>query len=198
MDNFLWQWNKDYPEESENINDSDGLCEYRSPEECAQEIIEKFNSLDWDPDSDDVEDQVIYQENLDEIQKAIKECEKELKNKKDKETFRNLIRQWWEDNDKNNIVDEALTNDTVVIKPKEIEKKEKTEKEKFEESWNKIDPENSKEENEKVYEIMQIIGKNRGCLVSGGNIDDEKVANIILEDFRSGKIGKITLEKAGN
>lgn len=144
MDNFLWQWNKDYPEESENINDSDGLCEYRSPEECAQEIIEKFNSLDWDPDSDDVEDQVIYQENLDEIQKAIKECEKELKNKKDKETFRNLIRQWWEDNDKNNIVDEALTNDTVVIKPKEIEKKEKTEKEKFEESWNKIDPENSK------------------------------------------------------
>ena len=31
--------------------------------------------------------------------------------------------------------------------------------------------------------------------MSGGMIDDEKTAKIILEDFRSGKIGKISLEK---
>ena len=54
------------------------------------------------------------------------------------------------------------------------------------------------EENEKTYEVMLIIGKKRGCLVSGGNIDDEKVSNIILDDFRNAKIGKITLEKVGN
>ena len=51
------------------------------------------------------------------------------------------------------------------------------------------------EENNNVYEIMCLIGKKRGCLVSGGNVDDDKVSNIILDDFRSNKLGKITLEK---
>ena len=32
-------------------------------------------------------------------------------------------------------------------------------------------------------------------IVSGGETDDEKVSRIILEDFRSGKLGKISLEK---
>ena len=50
-------------------------------------------------------------------------------------------------------------------------------------------------ENQNIYEIMQLIGKKRGAIISGGNIDDEKTAKIILEDFRSGKFGKITLEK---
>ena len=51
------------------------------------------------------------------------------------------------------------------------------------------------DENLNIYEIMQLIGKRRGAVVSGGNIDDEKTSKIILEDFRSGKLGKITLEK---
>lgn len=51
-------------------------------------------------------------------------------------------------------------------------------------------------ENQNIYEIMQLIGKKRGAIISGGNIDDEKTSKIILEDFRSGKLGKITLEKA--
>lgn len=51
------------------------------------------------------------------------------------------------------------------------------------------------EENEKILEIMNYIGKKRGAVISGGNIDEEKVAKIILEDFRSGKIGRITLEE---
>ena len=42
---------------------------------------------------------------------------------------------------------------------------------------------------------MHLIGKKRGALISGGNIDEEKTAKIILEDFRSGKIGRITLEE---
>ena len=50
-------------------------------------------------------------------------------------------------------------------------------------------------ENEKVLEVMHLIGKRRGALISGGNIDEEKVAKIILDDFRSGKIGRITLEE---
>ena len=50
-------------------------------------------------------------------------------------------------------------------------------------------------ENINIYEIMQEIGRKRGAIISGGNIDDEKTAKIILEDFRSGKLGKITIEK---
>lgn len=46
-----------------------------------------------------------------------------------------------------------------------------------------------------MYELMQIIGKKRGAIVSGGNTDDEKVARIILDDFRNCKLGKITLER---
>ena len=53
------------------------------------------------------------------------------------------------------------------------------------------------EENQNIYEIMQLIGKRRGAIISGGNIDDEKTAKIILDDFRCGKIGKISLEKIG-
>ena len=49
-------------------------------------------------------------------------------------------------------------------------------------------------ENINIYEIMQEIGKKRGCIISGGIVDDEKTSNIILEDFRSGKLGNITLE----
>ena len=45
-----------------------------------------------------------------------------------------------------------------------------------------------------IYELMKLIARKRGALLSGGKTDDEKVSRIILDDFRSGKIGKITLE----
>ena len=54
---------------------------------------------------------------------------------------------------------------------------------------------NSEDENEEIYNLMKLIGRKRGAVVSGGEIDDEKTAKIILNDFRSGKLGKITLEK---
>ena len=46
-----------------------------------------------------------------------------------------------------------------------------------------------------IYELMQLIGRKRGALVSGGNTDDEKIARIILDDFRNCKLGKISLEE---
>ena len=54
---------------------------------------------------------------------------------------------------------------------------------------------NEKPENENIYEIMLEIGKKRGCIISGGNIDDEKTARIILDEFKNGVLGKITIEK---
>ena len=46
-----------------------------------------------------------------------------------------------------------------------------------------------------IAELMETIGQKRGALVSGGKVDLEKVSAIILDDFRTGKIGKISLEK---
>ena len=46
-----------------------------------------------------------------------------------------------------------------------------------------------------IYELMQIIGEKCGAIKQGGIVDDEKVARIILEDFRNCKFGKISLEE---
>ena len=58
--------------------------------------------------------------------------------------------------------------------------------------------EQDRPENENIYEIMLEIGRKRGCIISGGNIDEEKTARIILDEFKNGKLGKITIEKAEN
>lgn len=41
---------------------------------------------------------------------------------------------------------------------------------------------------------MLEIGKKRGCIISGGNVDEEKIARILLDEFKNGMIGKITIE----
>jgi len=46
------------------------------------------------------------------------------------------------------------------------------------------------------YDLMLEIGKKRGCLMSGGKIDKERVSKLILNDFRSGKFGRLSLETA--
>lgn len=48
---------------------------------------------------------------------------------------------------------------------------------------------------EMTYELLEEIGRKRGCLVKGGEVDYTKVANILFEEFRSGKIGRISLER---
>ena len=63
------------------------------------------------------------------------------------------------------------------------------------EEINNIFNQSELEENKKFLEVMHLIGKKRGAIVSGGNIDEEKTAKLILDDFRNGKIGRITLEK---
>lgn len=49
-------------------------------------------------------------------------------------------------------------------------------------------------DNKTALEVMELIGVRRGCIVKGGEIDYSKTSNIILDEFRKGKIGKITLE----
>lgn len=47
---------------------------------------------------------------------------------------------------------------------------------------------------EEIVELFDAIGKNRGCLMSGGMIDYDKTSEIIIRDIRSEKFGRITLE----
>ena len=44
------------------------------------------------------------------------------------------------------------------------------------------------------YELLQMIGKKRGMLVSGGEIDTERAAIMLLDEFRAAKLGRITVE----
>ena len=50
------------------------------------------------------------------------------------------------------------------------------------------------EENTLDNDILKQIGKKRGCLIKGGEIDLERATKILLTDFRAGKLGKICLE----
>ncbi|MEE9351291.1 MAG: ribosome biogenesis GTPase YlqF [Thiotrichaceae bacterium] len=47
---------------------------------------------------------------------------------------------------------------------------------------------------ETEMEFMEVIGKKRGCLRAGGNLDLEKISKIFIGELRSGGLGRITLE----
>jgi ribosome biogenesis GTPase A len=52
------------------------------------------------------------------------------------------------------------------------------------------------------WELMEQAGRKRGFLISGGEVDTERMSRILLEEFRSGKLGRFTIEmppeKAGD
>ncbi|MCR5251462.1 MAG: ribosome biogenesis GTPase YlqF [Lachnospiraceae bacterium] len=46
-------------------------------------------------------------------------------------------------------------------------------------------------------ELLEAIGRRLGCLKSGGEIDLARAAGLVIDDLRSGRLGRITIEKAG-
>ena len=46
-----------------------------------------------------------------------------------------------------------------------------------------------------TYEILELIGRKRGMLISRGEIDTQRAATTLLDEYRGGKLGKITLER---
>ncbi len=44
------------------------------------------------------------------------------------------------------------------------------------------------------YEMLELLGRKRGFVVSGGEIDTERAAKILLDEFRGAKLGNISLE----
>ena len=45
------------------------------------------------------------------------------------------------------------------------------------------------------YELFEAIGKKRGFLISGGEVNTERTAIMLLDEFRSAKIGRITIDR---
>ena len=48
---------------------------------------------------------------------------------------------------------------------------------------------------ESGLDLLEAIGRKRGCLVKGGLVDLEKAQNIVLNEFRAGKLGLVTLDE---
>ncbi|MBO4391297.1 MAG: ribosome biogenesis GTPase YlqF [Lachnospiraceae bacterium] len=46
-----------------------------------------------------------------------------------------------------------------------------------------------------TIEILEAYGRSRGCLVRGGNVDPDRAAILLMTDYRSGKLGRYTLEQ---
>ena len=63
------------------------------------------------------------------------------------------------------------------------------------EDENKNENKNGSFDSSAIIDVREKIALKTGARLSGGNIDEMKVSNIILNDFRSGKLGKISLEK---
>ncbi len=52
------------------------------------------------------------------------------------------------------------------------------------------------DENTLDVEVLEMLGKKRGCLIKGGEIDMGRASKLLLTEFRAGKLGKICLDKA--
>ena len=50
------------------------------------------------------------------------------------------------------------------------------------------------EDTKKAWEILREIARARSCLLKGSELDTKKAAGFLLDDFRSGKLGRVTLE----
>lgn len=77
----------------------------------------------------------------------------------------------------------------------ENERAKLCERYKISEEWIEQKLAQEQPENENIYEIMLEIGRKRGCIISGGKVDEEKTARILLDEFKNGVIGKITVER---
>ena len=84
-----------------------------------------------------------------------------------------LLKYLWENYQKNVIERYNLTNEDISI----------------------IMNKSENYEEDKIIALMELIASKRGAIISGGRVDYEKVANLLLIDFRTAKLGKITLEK---
>ncbi|MGM9648733.1 MAG: ribosome biogenesis GTPase YlqF [Butyricicoccaceae bacterium] len=88
--------------------------------------------------------------------------------------------------------DDILDIETLACKLMELLAKHKPEA--IVERYKFQIPENWEEFDFPGYELLVMAGRKRGFLISGGEIDTERMARILLDEYRGGKLGRITLE----
>ena len=44
-------------------------------------------------------------------------------------------------------------------------------------------------------DLVELIGRKRGCLLSGGTVDTERTSNLLVDEFRAGRIGRLTIDR---
>ena len=49
-------------------------------------------------------------------------------------------------------------------------------------------------EEDNIIECLDLIGKKRGCLIRGGEVDYDKVYQVVLRDLRDGLVGNVTFD----
>lgn len=86
------------------------------------------------------------------------------------------------------VKDEILDAETLAIRLLEVMKNDYPERlmERY-----KIDGFTDKE----AWEVLELIGKKRGMMIKGGEIDYERASVMLLDEYRGGKLGLISLEK---
>lgn len=47
------------------------------------------------------------------------------------------------------------------------------------------------------WELLELIGRKRGMIIKGGEVDYTRVSVMLLDEYRGGKLGKITLDRVG-
>ena len=63
------------------------------------------------------------------------------------------------------------------------------------ESVENLNKESDYNNSDKILEVRDTIAHKKGAILSGGRINEQKVSDMILSDFRTGKIGRISIEK---
>ncbi len=90
------------------------------------------------------------------------------------------------------VKDTILDSETMAVRLLDVLKKEYSDRLTERYKLKNIDFENIE-----GYELLEEIGKKRGMLISGGETDTERASVMLLDEYRGGKLGKITMEFPG-
>ena len=89
------------------------------------------------------------------------------------------------------VKDEILDSETLAVRLLEVMKNDYPER--LAERY-KINDFSDKE----PWEVLEMIGKKRGMMIKGGEIDTERASVMLLDEYRGGRLGTISLEKPEN
>lgn len=91
------------------------------------------------------------------------------------------------------VKDTILDSETMAVRLLDVLKKEYSDRITERYKFKNIDFENIE-----GWELLEAIGRKRGMLISGGEIDTERASVMLLDEYRGGKLGKITMEFPGD